>query len=131
MSNEKSTRLFAVSAVCLLIAGLAAGVDASLETGQPVHVVSISKDGKTNWIQRGSGEPAQLLSDGWIKSSIDRALANDPNLGTLQIEVATQHGRVALRGTVPNPVFKARATVLAEVVRGVVAVDNNLVVLLK
>lgn len=55
-------------------------------------------------------------------------MANDPNPSGLDIRVATHEGRVALRGMAPNPVFRARAALLAEVVVGVVAVDNQLVV---
>ena len=78
--------------------------------------------------ENGVAPSRNVERDAGITANIRLALANDPNLSGLGIRVATQEGRVALLGTAPNPVFKARAGLLAEVVVGVVSVDNQLVV---
>jgi hyperosmotically inducible periplasmic protein len=68
------------------------------------------------------------IGDAVITSSVKAELAKDPNLSALKINVDTDNGRVALRGTAPDNVARERATTLAAGVKGVVGVDNQLTV---
>jgi len=68
------------------------------------------------------------VADALITTSVNAELAKDPKLSAMRINVDTDNGRVALKGTAPDPDAKARATQLAGNVKGVVSVDNQLVV---
>jgi ABC-type glycerol-3-phosphate transport system substrate-binding protein len=67
-------------------------------------------------------------SDMAITAKVNAALAADDKLSALKINVDTESGRVALKGTAPDADSRERATTLAAAVEGVVAVDNRLVV---
>ena len=69
---------------------------------------------------------ADKAGDVAITTSVNAELAKDPALSALRIDVDTAQGRVVLRGTAPDATAKERATQLAQAVRGVVAVDNQL-----
>jgi outer membrane murein-binding lipoprotein Lpp len=71
---------------------------------------------------------AEGTSDMAITAKVNAALAADDQLSALQINVDTEAGRVALKGTAPDADSRDRATTLAAAVDGVVAVDNRLVV---
>lgn len=68
------------------------------------------------------------VSDAVITTSVNAELAKDPALSSLRIDVDTDAGRVALKGTAPDPAAKERATQIASNVKGVVSVDNQLTV---
>ena len=55
-------------------------------------------------------------------------LAKDPKLSAMTIDVDTAGGQVALHGTAPDASAKERATTLAQGVKGVQSVDNQLTV---
>ena len=128
MSSRRSDLILAVAAVCLLIGGVVAGVDSN-RMRQLSTLATAVTGGQSDVSRYDTGDVQQISSDAAITTRLERRLANDPNLSELPINVTTRGGRVALRGTAPNPVFKARATLLAEVIPGVVSVDNNIIVL--
>ena len=68
------------------------------------------------------------MSDAAITASVNAELAKDAALSTLKINVDTTDGRVALRGTAPDAAARDRATALASSVKGVVSVDNQLMI---
>ena len=63
-----------------------------------------------------------------ITSSISAALAKDPDLSAIRIDVDTKGGAVTLNGPAPTTAARDKATVLAKAVKGVMSVDNKLVV---
>ena len=71
---------------------------------------------------------AAKTSDATITAKVNTALAKDPDLSALKIDVDTSNGHVVLSGKAPNPAAKERATQIAQAVSGVVSVDNKLVV---
>lgn len=71
---------------------------------------------------------AQGAGDMAITAKVNAALAADDQLSALKINVDTEGGRVALKGTAPDADSRDRATTLAAAVDGVIAVDNRLVV---
>ncbi|HEX6705984.1 MAG TPA: BON domain-containing protein [Albitalea sp.] len=73
-------------------------------------------------------QASNKVADALITTSINAELAKDPKLSSLHINVDTEGGRVALRGTAPDQAAKERATQLATAVKGVVSVDNQLTV---
>lgn len=74
-----------------------------------------------NKVETGVGDAA-------ITTSVNAQLAKDAELSALSIDVDTREGRVALKGKAPNMAARDRATQLALGVKGVIAVDNQLVV---
>jgi hyperosmotically inducible periplasmic protein len=78
---------------------------------------------------KGAAEQASnKVSDALITTSVNAELAKDPKLSSLRINVDTEGGRVALRGSAPDMASKERAAQLASAVKGVVSVDNQLTV---
>lgn len=69
---------------------------------------------------------ADKVSDAVITSSVKAELVKDPNLSALKINVDTEAGRVLLQGTAPSSTAKDQAMRLAQAVKGVVSVDNQL-----
>ncbi len=68
------------------------------------------------------------IDDAVITTGVKTELAKDSNLSALKIKVDTDNGRVALKGTAPSAEARDRATTLAQNVKGVVSVDNQLTV---
>ena len=75
-----------------------------------------------------AAQAANKVDDAVITSAVNAALAKDPQLSALRINVDTDAGRVALKGTAPDAASKDRATALASAVKGVVSVDNQLTI---
>ncbi len=71
---------------------------------------------------------AAKAGDAAITARISAALARDPDLSALKIDVDTNAGAVTLSGPAPSAEAKARAESLAKGVSGVVSVDNRLVI---
>jgi osmotically-inducible protein OsmY len=71
---------------------------------------------------------ANLLGDAGITASVKTALAADPALSAVKIDVTTHDGVVSLAGPAPDEKSRQRAEVLAAAPQGVVRVNNGLVV---
>lgn len=76
--------------------------------------------------QNASNEVADKVTDAVITSSVKAELVKDPNLSALKINVDTDAGRVLLQGTAPSSAARDQAMKLAQAVKGVVSVDNQL-----
>ena len=68
------------------------------------------------------------VTDSMITASIKAELAKNPNLSALAINVDTSNGRVTMNGTAPTDAARVQATTLAKSVKGVVDVDNKLII---
>ena len=71
---------------------------------------------------------ADAMGDAAITAAVKTALAADPSLSAVKIDVTTQQGTVVLQGPAPDEKSRRRAEVLAAAPQGVARVDNNLVV---
>jgi hyperosmotically inducible protein len=76
--------------------------------------------------KNAADQATNKVADAIITTSVHAELAKDPALSALRIDVDTDNGRVALRGTAPDQSAKERATQVASAVQGVVSVDNQL-----
>jgi osmotically-inducible protein OsmY len=79
------------------------------------------------------GEPpkrsvGEVVDDATIATKLKAALAADPELSALKINVDTMQGNVRLKGEVKNLALRRKAEDLARKVDGVKAVDNQLVI---
>lgn len=70
----------------------------------------------------------EKVSDSMITASVKAELAKDSSLSALAINVDTANGRVTMSGSAPTGDARAKATTLAKAVKGVVDVDNKLIV---
>jgi osmotically-inducible protein OsmY len=87
-----------------------------------------SMDRATQATKNAGDSAANKMSDATITTEVNTALAKDPDLSALKIDVDTSNGRVVLQGKAPTPQARERATQLAQGVKGVVSVDNKLTV---
>lgn len=69
---------------------------------------------------------ADKVADAAITASVNAALARDPALSALQINVDTLNGTVSLKGNAPDEAARIRAAELASAVKGVTNVNNQL-----
>lgn len=79
-----------------------------------------------------SGSISQKMGSGVddiaITASIAAGLAKDADLSAIKIDVDTKNGAVSLMGPAPTAAARERATTIAKSIKGVVSVDNKLVV---
>lgn len=66
--------------------------------------------------------------DSSIQSEVDRRIMNDPNLSTLGVTVSVLDGKATLMGTVKSETLKAEFEKLVRSVKGVKAIDNQIIV---
>jgi len=78
--------------------------------------------------KQASEQAGGAVSDAVITASVNAGLAKDKSLSALKIDVDTSGGRVALHGSAPDAASRDRATEIAQGVKGVVSVDNQLTV---
>ncbi|KQP18491.1 hypothetical protein ASF43_10285 [Pseudorhodoferax sp. Leaf267] len=66
------------------------------------------------------------LDDAGITAAVNTELAKDPDLSAMKINVDTKSSVVTLTGPAPSADAKNRATTIAQGVKGVAGVNNNL-----
>ena len=81
--------------------------------------------------KQASEQAGGAVSDAVITASVNAGLAKDKSLSALKIDVDTAGGRVAMHGSAPDAASRDRATEIAQGVKGVVSVDNQLTVATK
>ena len=79
-------------------------------------------------MKNAANSAAALADDASITARISAALAKDPDLSAIKIDVDTKAGAVRLSGPAPSEAAKDRASNLAKSVEGVTSVNNELVV---
>jgi hyperosmotically inducible protein len=78
--------------------------------------------------QTGTRTAGQAVDDATIGTRLKAALAADPELSALKINVDTTQGNVRLRGEVKNMMLWRKAGDTARKIEGVKSVDNQLVI---
>ena len=71
---------------------------------------------------------AAVLDDSAITAAVSAGLAKDPDLSAIRVDVDTKAGVVTLQGPAPSDTARDRASKIALDVKGVNAVNNQLVV---
>lgn len=123
-------------ALCVLAAGVGGLAVSSLydkrSTGEKLDAtVQNVRDGASAVARDGAmatDRAAGALGDAGITAAVKTALAADPKLSAVQIDVSTVDGTVTLSGPAPDERSRERAEVLASAPTGVNHVDNRLVV---
>ena len=75
-----------------------------------------------------AGETATFPDDAGIQSQIERTLASDPTFSKLDVSTLVDGGKVTIVGSVRSTDLKERVEKALRSVKGVVSVDNQLVV---
>jgi hyperosmotically inducible protein len=141
--NTQTRHLTLIAAAAATIALAACGKNENATVGQQIDsgvnqtqsaATEMKNDAKdaAKDMQAAGSQAGQAVTEGAadmaITAKVNAALAADDKLSALKINVDTEAGRVALKGTAPDADSRDRATTLAAAVDGVVAVDNRLVV---
>lgn len=126
LSTPAARRLLTLTATAVLGLALAAcgKPDDDRTVGQKIDGAVAAAEQRTEVAKAEARDAA----DAGITVAVNAALAGDPKLSALKIDVDTSNGRVELKGTAPDDSSRRRASDLAKAVKGVVAVDNRLVV---
>jgi hyperosmotically inducible protein len=77
-------------------------------------------------MENAAAKMGSKAEDVAVTAKVNAALAGDPRLSSLKINVDTVDGRVSLQGFAPDADSRQRATELAKAVEGVKDVDNQL-----
>ena len=80
-------------------------------------------------VNQSAGETkAAAIDDATIQSEIEKTIAGDSTLSTLDLSTIVEGGTVTLAGSVKSPELKQRVEKAVRSVKGVVSVDNQLVI---
>jgi len=102
------------------------GADASKGIEQAKEATrEMAQDAKQATKNAGN-EVTDKVADAVITTTVKADLVKDPSLSALKINVDTDSGRVVLQGSAPSTSARDQATRLAQAVKGVVSVDNQL-----
>ena len=133
MNNISMLRPSVVLAAAAAALTLAA-CDNNRSVGQNVDRGLASAERKTEQVAsdarqataNATAKASEQVADASITTAINAEYAKDDRLSAIKIDVDTNDGRVTLTGSAPDAASKERATMLANNVKGVKAVDNKL-----
>lgn len=112
-----------------LDAGVQAGKDGLKSQIAAVQgAANDAADQASNRVSQASDGVSQAMTDSAITAAVKTALAADPTLSAVKIEVTTEAGVVRMDGPAPDEQSRKRAEVLAAAPKGVRSVDNRLVI---
>ena len=112
---------------------LGSRVDATIgaaesKVAQGVDDLRSAASGAAQSTAEAADRVATAMGDTAITAAVKTALAADPSLSAVKIDVSTRQGTVLLEGPAPDTKSRQRAEVLALAPDGVVRVDNRLAV---
>lgn len=112
---------------------LGSRVDATIgaaesKVAQGVDDLRSAASGAAQSTAEAADRVATAMGDTAITAAVKTALAADPSLSAVKIDVSTRQGTVLLEGPAPDTKSRQRAEVLALAPEGVVRVDNRLAV---
>lgn len=96
------------------------------ESAEAKANIEAAADKAAQKVENAGAAISDKVADASITASVNAALARDPSLSALRIDVDTANGAVSLKGTAPTAEARERATQLAAAVKGVTSVDNRL-----
>jgi osmotically-inducible protein OsmY len=119
-------RILTMTTIGAMVATLAlAGCDKREQTAAGKDA-TVAMDKARNASENAAAKLGDKIDDAMITTSVKSELAKDAKLSALKINVDTTQGRVSLKGTAPSNEAREHATTLAQNVKGVVSVDNQL-----
>ena len=94
--------------------------------GQPRSDAGVAVDNAADATRSAVDAAGDKVADASITTMVNAELAKDTQLSALKIDVDTVDGKVALKGEAPTATAKERAATLAQGVKGVKSVENQL-----
>ena len=83
----------------------------------------------TGQVNESAGETkVAAIDDATIQAEIEKTIAGDSNLSALDLSTIVEAGKVTLAGSVSSTELKQRVEKAVRSVKGVVSVDNQLVI---
>jgi hyperosmotically inducible periplasmic protein len=79
-------------------------------------------------VKEDSAKASNAFGDAAITTSIVASLTKDPDLSALKIDVDTKADKVSMHGSAPSTQARSRAASIAQSVKGVISVDNQLTI---
>ena len=127
--NRQLTAMTVIGALvaAMAMAGCSKQEQADAKTATNDAAAAVKQDAK-DAAATASDKIGDKVDDAMVTASVKAELAKDAGLSALKINVDTDHGRVALRGTATSATARDHAMALAGAVKGVVSVDNQLTV---
>jgi hyperosmotically inducible periplasmic protein len=101
---------------------------AAQATNQVTTTVEKAIEKTADIVKEDSAKANSVLEDAAITTSINAGLAKDPDLSAFKIDVDTKAGKVSLYGSAPTTQARDRAISIAQSVKGVTSVDNQLTI---
>ncbi len=101
---------------------------AAQATNQVTTTVEKALEKSTAIVKEDSAKANNVIDDAAITTSINAGLAKDPDLSAFKIDVDTKAGKVSLHGSAPTTQARDRAISIAQSVKGVTSVDNQLTI---
>lgn len=101
---------------------------AAQATNQVTTTVEKALEKSTEIVKEDSAKANNVIDDAAITTSINAGLAKDPDLSAFKIDVDTKAGKVSLHGSAPTTQARDRAISIAQSVKGVTSVDNQLTI---
>jgi osmotically-inducible protein OsmY len=97
---------------------------------KPSPTMTLPKQGPSSGqVNESAGETkVAAIDDATIQAGIEETIAGDATLSTLDLSTIVEGGRVTLAGSVRSPDLKQRVEKAIRSVKGVVSVDNQLVI---
>jgi len=95
---------------------------------KPSPNVSPTPQNRPSASPSASTEPALPVDDASIQARIEAAMAADPQLSKLDVSALVENGKVTIVGSVKSAELKQRVEKSVRSIKGVVAIDNQLVV---
>jgi hyperosmotically inducible periplasmic protein len=97
-------------------------------TSEATAAVEKSMEKTTEAAKEDKLKVTETLEDAAITTSITASIAKDPDLSAFKIDVATKNGNVSMHGSAPTEQARVRAMAIAQSVKGVLQVDNQLTI---
>ncbi len=99
-------------------------------TGQSNDPDSGSKEGDMGaaGVGQSSKQDSVMVDDATLATNVQNAIKADPNIQNIDIKAKVSKGVVTLTGVASDSRWKARATVVANSVKGVKSVKNNMTI---
>lgn len=135
METSNFKKLICITAIVLAPSiAFAGGTNSTSEgkasTGQSNDPDSGMKDGDTGvvGVGQGSKQDTAIVDDATLTTNVQKALSADPSLSKLNINTDVSDGVVTLTGVASDKRWTARATTVANSVKGVKSVKNNMTI---
>ena len=132
MNSSKQRGLLVISSLAMLLALGACDRSDTRTVGERIDSGAAKTEQAArdvaNETKAMGAAAVEKVDDSLITTKVNAALVTDKDLSAVKINVDTKDGVVTLTGPAPSPEAALQATKIAKDVKGVISVNNQLVV---